>query len=238
MPENKPMIIDCNCLISRNYTAEMLLEEMRKAGVDKALVSWASHEALQEEVARAVSENPGVLYGLYNVDPFDEQVAEKVEKSFKAGFVGLRLSPLDYGFLLDDLALLKPVLDLCRRYRKAVWAWCTADVFCCPILIKAAASAYPDVSFILGFMGFNYEANGAVSLAQQFPNVYLDCACAMFSNLNRAVSQTEGNKVLFGSAAGYGSYMEIERRKISHLQLKPEIEAKVLYENAARIVGI
>lgn len=216
----------------------MLKEEMKKAGVDKALVSCASHSRLDDKLLKAVRDNPGVLYGLYNSDPYDEQVIRKAEKAFLEGYAGIRLCPLDYGFFLDDIELLRPLLDLCRKYGKAVWVCCTADVFCCPVLIKRAAVEYPDVSFVLGFMGFNYESNGAVSLAIEYSNVYLDCSCAMFSNLNQSIVKTAGNKVLYGSAAGYGSYMEIETGKVRHLQLPKEIENKVFYENASRIFGI
>ena len=232
------MIIDTNCIIFKEYTVNDLLKEMDKAGIDKAAVSLLPHSELYEDLVEGIRNNPGRLYGIYDVNPYDRDIEGKIIKAFNEGFVGIRLNPLAYGFALDNMELLSPVLDICQKWEKGVWVYSTADVFCCPVLLKKAAERYPDVNFILGFMGFNYESNGAITIAQKYPNVYLDCTCAMYANLSGAISKTDGKKAVFGSGAGYASFAEIELKKIKQLKLSADVEQNFLYGNAVKIFGL
>jgi predicted TIM-barrel fold metal-dependent hydrolase len=77
-------------------TAEMLLEEMEAAGVDKAVLVQPSHYAYDNTyLAHCLKRYPGRFAGVALLDPLDPQAPQLLERLYlQDGIQGMRLYPI------------------------------------------------------------------------------------------------------------------------------------------------
>lgn len=237
------MIIDSNNMIGTYpghsfRTADMLLDEMDSANVDRALVSCFPSKDENELVLSAIRAYPDRLSGMYTANPYVENSHRAYKKALKDGFTALRLDPLAHGYRVNDISLLTPLLDVCAESEMPVWIYGTADVYCAPVLFQDLAEAFPSVPMIIGYMGFNYEASSAIRIAKEYANIYLDMAASMKQNLIRAVSDAGAEKILFGSGTPAASYFELEIKKIKSVVKDYGEQECIFWKNAARLFHI
>ena len=175
-----------------------------------------------------------VLFGLCEACA-QKQAEASYRSAIEQGFCSLRLEPLAHGFSVDDLALLSPLMQVCAAFETPVWIYGTADVCCAPILFQDLAEAFPSVPVIIGYMGYNYEASSAISIAKRYANIYLDPTAAMKQNLMRAVNTAGPEKLLLGSGTPVASYFELEIEKIRLIESDPARQQLMLGGNAIRL---
>lgn len=197
------MIIDTNVKIGRKsctkYTdLETILEIMDKDGIQQAILSSYPHYNQQDEIIACLAAFPQRFSAFYMLDPWHDQ-QENIMQLLHKGYIGLVLDSIAYGYSLDDFDLLDPFLSICEAFGLLVWINTFSSFFSVCSFVQELAKTYPHVTFILGHMGFNYDASTACDLAAEYQNVYLETSGAMAINYRRAKDLCGAEKILFGS---------------------------------------
>lgn len=222
--------------------ADALLREMDACGVDKAVVCPADrylavdNRAGNEGIAQAVRQYPDRLIGFGCASPwYGERAVEEVERFRELGLRGLKVHSFYQGFLLCD-HILDPVLAKCRELSLPVLAHTGTPISAMPFQLRELALRFPDVTFIMGHMGFSdfwYDASVA---AKGLENVYLEWSYQMHSVIVEAIEVCGGDRLLFGSDWPY-SREKLEMQK-AELAGDRETYQRMLGGNAARLLGI
>ena len=236
------LIIDVSNTIGRHkfkaeITAETLLKDMDAAGIDKAVINCYAESLDNESVYRAITQYPDRFIGLYTVNPWDDGSAAELDDALTyKGFRGLYMNPIRHGYMLCEHEVFYPLLEVCRKHRAVVWCYGAAETFCSPVFFSAIADDFPDVNIILGRQGLNYDNASAVIIAQKHLNIYLDTSASMDFNAHRAVKTAGIDKVMLGTGTPDAGYYPLELLKVRGVAKSyPDGEAKLLYQNAARI---
>jgi predicted TIM-barrel fold metal-dependent hydrolase len=237
------MIIDCNNNIGRrrgkpDVPVRELLRSLDRAEIDMA-AAFCFPELLDNDyIFEAMHSHPDRIIGLYTVNPWEEDAAEKLRRALDRGFRGLRLEPVRHGYPINQMEIMAPILDVCSEYKIPVWVYGAAEIFCASILFRDLALQFPEVPLIIGYMGFNYEASSACNMAAKYKNIYLDSAGCMSYNMVRALTQAGPHKVLMGTGTPEVGYHELEVLKIREAVKDDEAKRLVLGGNAERLFKI
>jgi uncharacterized protein len=237
------MIIDINNTIGKRkikpeVRAESLITAMDGAGINKAVIFCFAPVMDNASIADAIERFPDRFIGLYTANPWLDGAASQLSQALESGFSGLRLDPVRHGYPMNELELLKPLLEVCQEKDVPVWAYGAAEVFSSPILFQEVAETYPQIQFIMGHMGYSYEATSAMGVGQRNPNVFLDVTGNMFANIQRVVKVMPIEQILFGSGTPDFGFFESEMLKIKEATDNPEHQRLILGGNAARLFKI
>lgn len=237
------MIFDVNNQIGNrrnkpDVTAESLISAMDKAKVDRAVVFCFPEKINNQYIAKAVKKYPQRLTGLYTINPLQEDNLDNLKKALENGFSGVRLDAVRHGFVMNDIALLAPIMHICEKYDVPVWAYGAAEIFSSPILFQELAANFPKIPIIMGWMGFSYEATSAFGVAKRNKNIYLDTTGHMFANYQRVIASVDAHQILLGTGTPEAGYFELEIEKVREATSDPEVQALILGNNAARLFKI
>ena len=239
------MIIDVTNYVGKHkfkpeITAESLIEQMDRCGVDMAVIFCQAESLDNNSVQEAFEKYPNRFIGLYTVNPWHLNCeTEFIQAITKRGFKGLHLDPCRSGFMLNEHGAFYPLMDICRKLKVPVWCYGAAEVFSNPILFEQVARDYPDVPIIMGLFGFMYDTTTAAGVAARCPNIYLETSASMQASMPRAYESAGVNRVLFGTGTPYTGYMDLEIKKIKHdLGHDPQALDLVLGGNAAKLFHV
>ena len=239
------MIIDVTNTIGRHkfkpeITAESLLEQMDKAGIDMAVIFCYAESLDNESVYNAIHKYPDRFIGLYTVNPWADNAAEELEDALQnKGFKGLYMNPIRHGYMLCEHQLTYPLLKVVEKYHGVVWCYGAAETFSLPVFFHDMCKDFPDVNFIMGRCGVSYDNATAVEILKRYPNIYTDTSSGMDFHALRAMRVGGTDKVMMGTGTPECNYFEIELKKVKNCVAHfPGEEDKVLYKNAARIFGL
>lgn len=239
------MIIDVSNIIGKHkfrpeITPEDLLVKMDEAGITRAVVSCYAESLDNESVYNAITRYPDRFIGLYTVNPWRDDAAAELEDALaNKGFRGLYMNPLRHGYMLSEHEVFYPVLEVCRKYHAVVWCYGAAEVFTSPVFFGQIAEDFPDVTFIMGRMGLQYDNASAVVVARDHSNIYLETSSSMDFNAHRAMKTAGIDRVLMGTGTPEAGYYPLELLKVRNAAKNfPDGEEKVLWKNAARIFGL
>ena len=103
--------------------------------------------------------------------------------------------------------------------------------------IEACAGDVTPPTFVLGHAGA-LAFEGALALAREHENVYLEVSCQSLSNLRRVVREAPPERVVFGSDWPF-YHQSIPLAKV-YLATEghPRTRAGILWENAARLLSL
>ncbi len=212
---------------------EVSLRRMDAAGIDKAVVlpiENLDYVRANRETAEIVQAHPDRLYGFAKVNQQRDRgrIKEMLDEAFgELGLRGLKI----HGHPTREM------MEVLREWRKPL----LADVLGKVYPLRYVAEAYPDVPIIIAHMG-QYKSDAVAHLhtlwlAAQYPNIYFDTSSVLLHEwLERAVAEHLCHKMLFGSD-GPDGHCGVELARIRYLDLTPEEERAVLYENVARLLG-
>jgi predicted TIM-barrel fold metal-dependent hydrolase len=229
-----------------------LLAEMEAAGVTCGVV-MGRYSALygsvsNEDVADIVREWPGRFVGVGSIDPSDrKQAIAQIEQACALGLKGINLEPGAYSQpLYADDRRLYPIYAHCED--RAI-----------PVTIMAGGSAGPDLSYtdpvhvdrVAGdFPSLKIAiTHGAwpwvheiLHVAFRRPNIYLSpdqylCNMPGSDDYVRAANGFLADRFLYASSypfIGVRRYADWFRQ----LPIKPELLPRLMYDNAARFLGL
>lgn len=243
---------------ARIATAEDLSAEMGASGVDVSVATafgWTDPALIREMNDYAIDaarRYAGRIYGMAGVLPTaGDQAVYELERCAQAGLIGLgELMPHGQGYRLSDTALLKPLIEVARRYHLLVLSHCTEPVgHLYPgkgnILlsdIEQFLVNFPDVRFIAAHWGGGLPFYTLMpEIHRLMANVWYDTAATVYlyrKDILPVVAQLVGvDRILFASDYGLLS----QRRILNHIRqsgLSDEDIQKVVGENAQQLLGI
>jgi uncharacterized protein len=243
------MIIDCEVHIGKfkgdPYTwlegpvdAAQLLGIMDKYAIDRAIVMAPTEQfPRNEELAASIKGHPRLM-SFAVVNPFgpDDGVSELRAAVTRWGMCGLKLMPLRHGYEIDGDAAL-PLMQACADLGVPVSIHSGAQ-FCLPWQIADIARKFPTVPVIMDHMGWRYYVDGAINVAREVPNIYLETALVgMPGYIRMAVDKVGPDRVIYGSdyPTGHPSSM---LANVEAANLKAADKALVLGGNLARLLHI
>ena len=109
-----------------------------------------------------------------------------------------------------------------------------------PRYIDIVARDFPELKIVISHGGYPW-VNEAISVAERNRNVFIDLSEYEYAPMAEAYIQAANtmipDKVLFASAHPFVDFREA-LQKYERLQLKAEVRQKILYDNAARLLGL
>jgi len=181
-------------------SAEAVLDEMDAAGVDRAVLLsvYAPRTvgvATNELVIDALAADPERLMGMASLptDDWNNRSDEYLDALDAAlaveGMVGIKLAGAHQHFRLDDPAYFG-IYELAAEHQAPVYHHTgtspfpgtrTEEPYTRPDFLEAAVVAYPEVSFIVGHVGYDFQEraldegfDAAIELALAHDNVFLE----------------------------------------------------------------
>jgi predicted TIM-barrel fold metal-dependent hydrolase len=126
-----------------------------------------------------------------------------------------------------------------------------------PLALEAAIARYPEVPFVMGHMGFDFNREGfdftddVYRLAERYPNVYLEISAFGLANydpegkfMDSALRNLKGKKLLgrtfYGSDASgqpgaVGQYVKLTLKSMERVGLTTEEARAVMSLNARKM---
>ena len=217
------MIIDTHVHIGDQFdfymTEQMVLEAMKKYGIDYALVSngdavEVDHEqnliseqaqisqednlARVLEFARAYEDKIGVAVW---VKPLTETVTSELEVLIENNgdiIYALKLHPFHSKISPMDEKV-KPFLELAKKYKLPVVSHTGGCEEASPVHLYEAAKAYPEIPFVMVHMGLGSDNKEALDLLGKADNLYGDTTWVPMETTIEAIKRYGSKKMLFGS---------------------------------------
>ena len=206
----------------------ILLADMDRHNIDKALIQQRPGRGTNDMVADTVTQHPARFYGLLNIRgvrsyttgdlPSEEDLqaararaAEEIDRSAqKLGLIGLGGTG-PRGFTLEShperiARDLKPIWDAAARNHLSIEvgsAWSQfpgGQNYLDPVWTDELAGRYPQVPIIIGKMGRGtHHFETALSVALRNVNVYFDTVGTTGAHIRVAVDALGADRIMFGT---------------------------------------
>lgn len=237
-------IIDSHCHIGagvrKSVTGDALVRAMDEAGVERAVVCTVDqfiavrNREGNDDVLHAVEAHPDRFYGLAAVNPwFGERAVEELRRNLDAGMKGLKLHSHLQGFVLSD-PIVHPLVEVCREYGAPLYAHTGTPITAEPFQLAELARTFPDVTMVMGHMGYTDFWYDAVPAALQSENIYLETSLIDIMNIHNAIEKVGAHRILFGSDFPE-SDLGLELEKIAMIDMDDEARGDILGRNAQRV---
>ena len=109
-----------------------------------------------------------------------------------------------------------------------------------PRYIDFVARDFPELKIIISHGGYPW-VNEAITIAQRNRNVYIDLSEYEFSPMAEAYVEAANtmiaDKILYASAHPFVDF-KVALQSYERLQFKPDVRQKIMYDNAARLLGL
>jgi len=223
------------------------------------LLAWDAETATgrprvpNETVAEACRRHPEVFVGFGSVDPHKDSAVDEVARIAGLGLRGVKFHPSMQAFAPDDERYW-PVFAACQRYRLvALFHTGTSGIgagrpggqgirldYSRPIRLDAVAAAHPDLTVVAAHFGWPWHQE-LVAMALHKTNVYLDVSGwaprRIPAELVPEMAGRLSDRFLWGSDF---PFLTPERclDEMATLGLSQPVLGKVLYGNAARVLGL
>lgn len=230
---------------------DLLLEMLHDNGVDCAVVltemSPITTGVISNEAVAEFCRGQEALIPFANINPFlVGNAAQEAERYVREmGFRGLKLYPTYQGFYAND-SMLYPLYAKAQELGIPVVIHTGSSIFSGarlkygdPLYIDDVAVDFPELSLIQAHGGRGFWYDRAFFLTRLHRNVYLDVAGLPPHKLLEYFPELEKNadKIIFGS--DWPGLRSIGQNigAIRSLPLADDIKAKILGENAARLLN-
>jgi hypothetical protein len=225
---------------------------LKEEGVDYAValaeVNPLSTGVVTNEYVAEFCKGVESLIPFANINPYTTpEPAKKLEIYVKEyGFKGLKLLPSYQWFYPNDNKIY-PIYAKAEELQIPVMIHTGSSIFkghrmkySDPIYLDDVAVDFPDLTLIQAHSGRGFWYDRAFFLAQLHENVYLEIAGLPPQNLLTYFPQLErlAHKVLFGSDWPGCPGIRKNIEAVKNLPLSSEAKAKILGENAARILSL
>jgi uncharacterized protein len=237
-----------------------LADRYRGLGARAVLLAWDAETATgrprvpNETVAAACRDHPGVFSGFGSVDPHKGEAAvAEVATIASLGLRGVKFHPSLQAFAPDDPAYW-PVFAACEELGlAALFHTGTSGIgagqpggqgirlgYARPILLDSVAAAHPALTVIAAHFGWPWHME-LVAMALHKTNIYIDISGWSPRRIPpELISELRGR---LSAQFVWGSdfpFLTPERclAEVDGLGLPGPVRSRLLYENAARILGL
>jgi len=222
----------------QDRSASELIEEMRRAEVDKCVVlPFTTNPDIKRQnkiVDKAVNEYPDELIGFFTMNPSLPEMTDLMYEYKDRGFKGVVTDPR-FG-VGHDQKRFHELVECALVLEIPVWLHSddkdTMRVYIKPL--EDMLSKYPEVKFILSSMYYD-----SVGIATRHKNTYIDTATAMSGSMTATATKSLGtHRILMGSNTPYGM-LKREVDKIKILKELTEFQKRLIFtENPSRLLKI
>ena len=162
----------------RRWTADELIREMDRCGVDVACVSGGGfpHEIkrMNMQVLDAVKRYPDRLIGFVRLSPKMSDVIENLDYYIREeGFKGIKLHPNQDGYCLLREPMLEPIYERAAKYQVPVLIHSGTEPWSVAGQFADQAEMFPEVTFIMAHSGLRNDKH-VIESAKKVPNLILE----------------------------------------------------------------
>jgi hypothetical protein len=152
-------------------------------------------------------------------------------------FIGLKLHPWIQGYS-GGADFLAPLFEICHDYSVPVLFHTGTPPYAQAFHIWIHAKRFPEVNFILGHMGLNYQWRDAIEVGKTCPNTFFDTSGISYTfAIKRLIKELGPDRVMFGSDNPF-LYPDIELEKIFNLGLTEGEIDMILFGTASKVFNI
>ena len=250
-------IVDADCHISSHkfdalaITADELVREMDRAGVDKALV-WLKPpydkniDPENRAVYDAVRAFPDRLLGFGWANPRlgQHHAMETIRRCFEEyGFLGIKFNGAQDGYVIDDQELSVPVIEFAAGYGRPIAFHIGGDFpeNTHPYRLGNIARRFPETRFILIHLGgasFPALDRAAIEVARDHSNIAVIGSAIHERAILQAIRTRGSERVCFGSDMPFFlMHTRLAMYEALLRDFEPEARACVLGGNILRLLG-
>lgn len=230
----------------RTHTIPNLAREMRGLRVQNSVLLAIDFPVLSDNAGawlEAAKNRPDfIVFG--SVHPYRPNMEDELDRQVALGARGIKVHPAVQSVLPQDPMAMKLYRQCAKRKLPVLF-------HCGPVDIEPALGRYlsqvrhyrrpveanPDTTFVLGHTGALQRA-AAIEIARTCPNVYVEIASQSLSGVRQILDEVDHDKILFGSDwPFYHQSMPLAKVLIATVG-REELRPKVLFENAARLLGL
>ena len=220
-------------------------------GLEKAVILPENNPlvtgTVPDEYVLEFCRNADILIPFCTVNPtLDENPAQKIKKYVNRGAKGIKLYP-SYGHFFPNDRALYPVYELAQERGLPVLVHTGSSVFkgakmkyADPLHLDDVAADFPECYLVMAHGGRGIWYKTAFFLSRLHPNLFLEISGLPPKNLLTYFPDLDKNidKVIYGSDWPGVKSVGINIGKIKKLPLPQKDLKKILYHNAARILGL
>jgi predicted TIM-barrel fold metal-dependent hydrolase len=152
------------------------------------------------------------------------------------GMKGVKLQPQRHGYEVDG-STANRVMEFCEQHGLSI-AIHSGDRCCLPWQVGQIARRFPTVPVIMNHMGFRYYVDGAINVALETPNIYLDTVLvSMPGYLKMAVDKVGADRIIYGSDFPVG-HPSSAIAALKAANVGAEAEKLIMGDNLARIMKV
>lgn len=224
---------------------------IKKEGVDRAVVlaedSHVTGVVPNDYVLDFAARSKGVLLPFVSIHPVRERRSAHIFKDLlAAGAKGLKLYPTYQHFAPNDPAVY-PLYAVAEEYKVPVMFHTGSSVFQGsrlkygdPLYIDDICVDFPELRVVMAHGGRGFWWERAFFLARLHPHLFLEVAGIPPENLLQYYPRIEkiADKVIFGSDWPEIPSIKANVQGIRELPLKPGTKERILWKNAARLLGL
>ena len=231
-------------------TMDDCIREMDEVGIAVGVVPFRKGMD-NNDIEKLIDEFPGRFQVLCHIDPWDrEKALEDIDRDVLNGKAfGIVLEPgqvhIKYPLKADD-PIIYPIYEKCQKNEIVVTItfggmMCAGLEYYNPEYIDKVARDFPELKIVISHGGWPHALE-MVHIAWAHPNVYISPDCYLVGDVpgseiyvKAANSPRIQDQIIFGSVypaplkLAYDSYID---------QLNTEAQYKVLYANAAKLLGM
>lgn len=234
---------------------EEIVEGLEKQNVVKAVITGRDCESTypsksnNASVIEFVSKYPDKFIGFAGLDPHKGMaaIAELKEAVNNSGLKGAAIDPYLAQLYVNDAKYYPIYAKCCELDIPLVITTGPATLIpkaiidhVSPRFIDFVARDFPELKIIVSHGGYPW-VNEMIIVAQRNPNVYIELSEYEFFPLSeayiQAVNTIISDKVLFASAHPFVDIKDA-LHNYANISLKDDVREKVMFKNAARILGV
>lgn len=227
----------------RRYTAEQLLADMDRHGIERSMVIpfpvVEDERAAHDEIGRAVQAWPDRFAGAACMYPYvDEQKFRDEARRCREvyGFKALKLQPQ-----YQPLNTLWPTSEFFFETAAdndftVIVHTGTGIPYSLPAMYILPAQKHPELRIVLAHCGGGGILSGeAIVAALLCPNIYLELSCLMPHNITEVLNHVRADRLMVGSDLPESAEIEID--KVVRMAIPDEQKREMLYGTGCRVYG-
>jgi predicted TIM-barrel fold metal-dependent hydrolase len=228
----------------RRYTADELLRDMDRAGVDRSVVIpfpvVDDYRAAHDEIGRAVQAHPDRLTGAASLYPYvaEQEFRDEVRRCRELyGFRALKLQP-QYQALNPLSQSSRFLFETAAGLELALICHTGAGIpYALPSLFMLPARDFPELKIVLSHCGGGGIFMGEAVVASLFcPNVCIELSSLMPHHVLEVMGRVPSSRLMIGS--DLPESLDVEIGKILDLEIGDEDKRNILSETAHHVFGV
>lgn len=238
---------ECNIKAKHDGKISSLLKSMDKANIDKAVIcSIATKPAQFEPIlewSKIISSDR--LIPFPSIHPENNDIKEKIKIIYNEGFKGIKLHPYYQKFQINEERIF-PIYEEVEKYDLLLVSHTGFDIafpkdrIADPEKIISIINKFPGLKFITTHFGAWEDWNETEKYLIG-KNIYLEISFSLElldqDRAKKMILNHPSDYILFGTDSPW-TVQEETLELLKSFNLNKDIEEKILYKNALRLLGI